>query len=162
MPYTLLSLTLTCRSLSDDILPLLHSQLVLKNENSDTCRAMNIAPPLPLDRGLRELHILAEPTLPIPSQSPPSDVITRVADTTAGVSSTLDIRYEYRQHLRNFIRTEKYGQFRKSLWTRLKEKCSQLPMSRSRLQTIFAPSRIWGTYKTTERRPYARRTAYWI
>ena len=121
-PPTLLALALTNRRISEIVLPLLCSRLILKNEK-DAIRVLQKLVDNPsFGRVVRELHIMSELSDDTRRQDPPSNVIKRVEDIILkGYLPFIHTLGIYLLH--GWYR---HRQFRKDLSRQLREKCPRL------------------------------------
>ncbi|KAF9532549.1 hypothetical protein CPB83DRAFT_846963 [Crepidotus variabilis] len=132
-PSTLLSLALTSRNISDAILPMIHTRLVLKNETEAICVLQKIADDPSFGRGVRELHVLSSLSVEIRKQKPSKDVIRRIEDVilkghlplihTLGIHLTKGWFYDDDN---KFKPIKGFGQLSKKFWVKLREKCPRL------------------------------------
>src|SRR6266540_403115 len=82
-PPTLLSLALTNRHISEIVLPLLYSRLILKNEDALRMIHRLLAEP-DLGKSVRELHIFSDPSLATQRGENPLDVVTGLKKVISG------------------------------------------------------------------------------
>ncbi|KAF9456648.1 hypothetical protein BDZ94DRAFT_1302414 [Collybia nuda] len=132
-PSTLLSLALTNRHISETALPLVYSRLILKNE-ADALLVLQKLEDDPLfGKVVRELHVMSDLSLETRIQSPPSDVVRRVADViskgylpfihTLGLHLSNGWYYDDRN---NYEPVKGFGQLGQEFWSQIKKKCPRL------------------------------------
>jgi hypothetical protein len=132
-PSTLLALALTNHHISEIALPLVYSQLVLKNELNATLVLQKLVDNPPVGLIIHELHIMSDLSVDTRNQNPPSDVIRRVEDViskgylpyvhTLGLHL---VKRWYRDSDNDYEPVKGFGQLRKEFWAQLKEKCPRL------------------------------------
>ncbi|KAF8877822.1 hypothetical protein CPB84DRAFT_1966265 [Gymnopilus junonius] len=130
---TLLALALTNRHISDVVLPLLYSILVLKNEADALHVLQRLLDDPPFGRVVRELHVICELSNNIQNPNPPSAVIRRVEEVVSSgylpfihtFNLTISWGWYYDPE-RNLKQNEGYGNLSKAFVTTLKQNCPRL------------------------------------
>ncbi|KAF8966811.1 hypothetical protein BDZ97DRAFT_603489 [Flammula alnicola] len=132
-PSTLLALALTNHHISEFVLPLVYSRLVLQNETDATLVLQKLLDNPPLGRIVRELHIMSDLSVDTRDQDPPSDVIRRVEDVISKgylpFIHTLGLHLMKRWYYdadKGFEPVKGFGQLRQEFLAQLKEKCPRL------------------------------------
>jgi len=132
-PSTLLALALTNHHLSEIVLPLVYSRLILKNETDAIQVLQKLLADPSLGRVVRELHIMAELSLATRNGKTPFDVIKGVEKVVS--QGSLPFIHTLGLHLTSgwfydsdneFQSISGYGQLRPEFWTQLKQNCPRL------------------------------------
>ena len=130
-PSTLLALGLTNHHISEIALPLIHSRLVLKNEEDALTVLQKLATDPLLGPAVRELHVFSNLSRQTRILDPPSDVIRRVSDVI--LKGSLPFIHTLGLHLgsgwyydedRNPVKG--FGRPGKEFWSQINKKCPRL------------------------------------
>ncbi|KAG6824596.1 hypothetical protein H0H92_006387 [Tricholoma furcatifolium] len=131
-PSTLLALALTNHRISEIVLPLLHSCLILKNEGDALFILQKLSSDPDFGRLVRELHIMSDLSLQTQNRRT-SDVISLVVDIIS--QGNLPFLYALGLHLsswwyyddrNNFESVDGFARFEKGWWLKIKERCPRL------------------------------------
>jgi len=129
-PSTLLALGLTNHRISEIALPLIHSRLILKNEEAAQLVLQKLATDPLLGPFVRELHVLSNLSQETRTHDPPSDVVRRVSDIILKGSlpflHTLALHLGYGWYYDDQNVVEGFGRPGKEFWSQIKEKCPRL------------------------------------